>query len=480
MHRRMLCILAALLGLAQSGAKAAESAEQTWLREFAAAYDDGGLEAFQRFCALRWGPRPGCAEAAWNLRYRYGPARLRGESQEPLARVHWFESEITGGWFGIGWQPDARDPAKIGATLLVRGVRPSIAPPPVAVAEADLPAALAGYLEAAGGRDLFSGTILVAAGDRIVFQGAYGTADREAGRPLSPATPLRISSAAKMFTAAAVLSAVEQDRLALSAPLGSYLPEYPAKVSGKTTLRHLLTHTSGIELDEHRPFTAAADRSGTLKERVDAQIRYVRFLNDGRYRNFKPLDRFDYSNENFDLLGRVLERADGRRWTEVLQERVLGSAGAEIAFGPVPGRTALSYSTRGPDGAYTATVAAADPRLPSRAWPSGAAVYAGAEDLLRFMRWVAGRRARSGVFEEATRLQVAERDEHGVRTGYGYGFEIEEHGCFRSYGHTGGEDGASAVVRAYPDRDMTVIVLANRDAVARDVASALEGMIFGC
>ena len=105
----------------------------------------------------------------------------------------------------------------------------------------------------------FSGAILLARGEKIAFEKAYGLANREKHQDNSVDTKIRIGARNKMFTATAVLQLVGEGKIDLEAPLGRYLKDYSnGDVSTKVTIRHLFTHTGGTgdiftpEYEKHR------------------------------------------------------------------------------------------------------------------------------------------------------------------------------------------------------------------------------------
>src|SRR5438270_586095 len=93
--------------------------------------------------------------------------------------------------------------------------------------------------------DVFSGAVLVAVNGQPVFRQGVGWADRELKAPATPEMKFRIGSITKQFTATAILQLQEAGKLSIDDPVSKYYPDAPAAWS-KITLRHLLTHTSGI------------------------------------------------------------------------------------------------------------------------------------------------------------------------------------------------------------------------------------------
>jgi CubicO group peptidase (beta-lactamase class C family) len=114
-------------------------------------------------------------------------------------------------------------------------------------------------------RGAFSGVVLVAEHGAVVYEHAFGQANREWGVPNTVATRFRIGSTTKQFTAALVLRLAQQGKLRLDAPIADYLRDYPTPQGRQITLQHLLTHSSGIPDYPHLPrfYEDQAPRSHT-------------------------------------------------------------------------------------------------------------------------------------------------------------------------------------------------------------------------
>lgn len=149
----------------------------------------------------------------------------------------------------------------------------------------------------------------------VVRLGGYGRADAT-GRPVTPQTPFRIGSLTKSFTALAIMQLVEQDQVALNAPVQRYLPWFrlaDPEASAQVTVAHLLNQTSGIPasvLDE------------TITDPTLGLEAYVR-----RLANVMP-DRpvgssFGYSNANYNTLGLIVERVSGMAYADYVQQNIL-------------------------------------------------------------------------------------------------------------------------------------------------------------
>lgn len=315
------------------------------------------------------------------------------------------------------------------------------------LAQAGAIAALAAQADAAAAEDAFSGVLLVARGDEVLLQRAWGLADRAAGTPVTLDTRFRLGSMNKMFTAVAVLQLVEAGRLSLEGSVGQSLPGYPNADIAKVTIRQLLTHAGGTgdifgpAFDQHRL---------SLKTHDD----YVR-LYGARGPTHPPGQAHEYSNYGYVLLGAIIERASGLAYEDYVARHVFAPAGMHDTGAlpedvDVPGR-ARAYTRK--DGAW---VDAAD-TLPYRGTAAGGG-YSTAADLLKFARALrAGILLSPASLAEATRRQTP---------WYGYGFMVGQRHGVAGFGHGGGAEGMNASLGIFPAQDTVVIGLSNLDPPA--------------
>jgi len=310
-------------------------------------------------------------------------------------------------------------------------------------------AALAAQADAAAAEDAFSGVLLVAHGDEVLLQRAWGLADRDAGTPVTLDTRFRLGSMNKMFTAVAVLQLVEAGTLSLEGSVGQSLPGYPNADIAKVTLRQLLTHAGGTgdifgpAFDQHRL---------SLKTHDD----YIR-LYGARGPTHPPGQAHEYSNYGYVLLGAIIERASGLSYEDYVARHVFAPAGMHDTGAlpedvDVPGR-ARAYTHK--DGAWVDAAAT----LPYRGTAAGGG-YSTAADLLKFARALrAGTLLSPASLAEATRRQTP---------WYGYGFMVGQRHGVAGFGHGGGAEGMNASLGIFPAQDTVVIGLANLDPPAAE------------
>jgi D-alanyl-D-alanine carboxypeptidase len=162
---------------------------------------------------------------------------------------------------------------------------------------------------------------LVVSPDQTIFEYAGGWADIEGRRPMDPATTLMAYSMSKTITAAAVLQLVEAQKVTLDDPisrcLGSQVPD------PRITIRHLLSHTSGIP----NPVPLAWVHPVTRHEGFDERAALAAVLRRYPKPTFAPGTKYRYSNIGYWLLGLVVEMASGEAFTSYVIEHVLRPLG---------------------------------------------------------------------------------------------------------------------------------------------------------
>src|SRR5262249_39312962 len=147
----------------------------------------------------------------------------------------------------------------------------------------------------------FSGVVLVAKNDRILFERAYGFANHAFNAPNKTDTKFNLASMGKMFTGASILQLAEQGKLSLDDTVLKVVPDYPNKdAASKVTIHQLLTHTAGMPDYVGKEFMQAPKNQFTS---VDS---FLRMFVD-KPLQFEPGTQFSYSNGGFIVLGKVIE-----------------------------------------------------------------------------------------------------------------------------------------------------------------------------
>jgi D-alanyl-D-alanine carboxypeptidase len=287
---------------------------------------------------------------------------------------------------------------------------------------------------------------------KVIYQHASGLADRAANVPVAIGTKFRIGSANKMFTAIGILQLVEKGRIALDAPVGTYLKDYPnAEFATTVTIRQLLSHTGGAG----DIFTPEYDAK-RLEVRTLAD--YVKLFG-GRAPDTSAEGKNTYANYGFVLLGRIIEVVSGQDYYRYVHNNIFSPAGMKDT-GSLPEDARVPGRSRGYTRNKGKLVDNAD-TLPYRGSAAGGG-YTTAADLIRF-----GKALRSGRLISKAMLAQATSPQRPDGW-YGFGFFVAGQGPARNWGHGGGAPGMNAAFRVYPELDATVVALANLDPPAAD------------
>jgi CubicO group peptidase (beta-lactamase class C family) len=172
--------------------------------------------------------------------------------------------------------------------------------------------------------EAFSGNVLIAEKGKITYAKSFGYANAENKTPLTENSIFLIGSVAKTFTAAAVLKLKEQGKLKLDDSVTKYLPELSYKT---VTLRHLLTHTSGLLEYQSPEIIKEIEGKGAS----NAELAGV-FARINPPLDFEPGSRWDYSNTNYILLARVVEVVSRKSFPQFINENIFAPARMTHSF----------------------------------------------------------------------------------------------------------------------------------------------------
>lgn len=342
---------------------------------------------------------------------------------------------------------------------------------------------LENYLEDLNNTDYFSGSILVAKGNSILFEKTYGQRDKEKGKKIDTNTTFNVASTTKSFTSIAIAQLVEQGKVNYSDPISKFIPEYPKDIADQVTIHHLLAHTSGIELDDYEPFNIDNDKAKSMDDYLSAQIKHIDSLNEGRRKNFKVLNKFDYSNENYALLGVIIERASNMTYAEYIEKHIFNPLHMKNSFADVNKvsnhhNVATSYSY------YDSNYKLIDgkryeAKTKDQYLSPFGGIYSTPRDLYTYFQAINTNSLINKDTKELLHQKHAKRfetDQFSMH--YGYGFYIIKKGETVSVGHGGKYHGVGSHFYYYPETDHYVIVLSNYGSiVSSTVANHIESLI---
>jgi CubicO group peptidase (beta-lactamase class C family) len=295
---------------------------------------------------------------------------------------------------------------------------------------------------------------------KVLVSKGYGLADVDKGIKATDQTVYQLASVTKQFTAAAILMLVEEGKVSLDGTITGILPGLPAAWSG-VTVRHLLTHTSGIK--------SYTDVFGQLKmpdDRVFTHDQILALVKDLPLVS-APGEKYAYCNTGYYLLGMVIEKASGKSYATFVSERIFKPLGMS-ASGYDDYDDARPIRARGyqPDGAGVKASAHTHPTQP---FAAGALVSTVA-DLARWDAALAARKLLKPASYEA--MWTPATLNGGATAPYGFGWGVDKINGHRRISHGGGITGFSTFISRFPDDGLTVVVLTNMSGGAAGAMTA--------
>ena len=287
----------------------------------------------------------------------------------------------------------------------------------------------------------------------------YGVLNGATGVAATPDSLFQIGSITKVWTATMILQLADDGRLSLDTTVSQALPGVrlgQPDASAHVTIRHLLTHTSGIDGDIFTD-TGRGD---------DCVERYVGELAQAA-RLFPPGAAYSYSNSGFVLLGRIIEVLDGREWDTSLRERLIGPLGLEQTV-TLPEQAILHRAATGHRQRPRQDVPVSVWGLPRSVGPAGL-ITASARDVLAFARL----HLDAGAVPDGTRLlgpasvsamQQPQADIPGVDgrgDAVGLTWRLNHWNGRQIIGHDGGTIGQTAYLRVDPQAGVAACLLTN-------------------
>ncbi len=296
----------------------------------------------------------------------------------------------------------------------------------------------------------------------LIWAKGYGVRDVETGAATTPSTVFRIGSVTKVFTAVAIMQLRDRGLLRLDDPVSQHLPwfsvESPFEGEPEITVRHLLTHTSGLPREAAFPYWTTHEFP--TREALQSVV-------PGQSAIFPPAVRYKYSNLGIALLGEIVATVSGDNYADYLQKQVLGPLGM-LRSSAAPGdahhqQMTTAYLRRLADGSrgiaeYYDTGALAP----------AANMVSTIEDLARFaaLQFSQGSRAEGAQILKASTLREMHRP-HWVKTdwsgGRGLGFSVSRRQGKTFVSHGGWVAGHRTHFLLVPSEKVAVIVATNAD-----------------
>jgi D-alanyl-D-alanine carboxypeptidase len=367
----------------------------------------------------------------------------------------------------------------VSGTLLTMKLLPRIAPfallfvPSIALAQGTLPPGTAAEIDNAATRVLQatgvpSASVAIVKDGKLAYVHAYGQARLDPPMPAAPQMQYSIGSISKQFTAAAVLLLQQQGKLSIDDPVGKYLPDLTR--ANDVTLRMLLSHTSGYQDYWPEDYVMTS-----MMEPTTAQ--HILDVWGKKPLDFDPGTKWQYSNTNFVIAGRIVEQVSGQSLISFLQQKVF----TPLDMTGVYNTDASRLPATDPTGYFRYALGPLRPApKEGQGWMFAAGELAmPARDLAL---WDISLMDRS-------LLQTASYDEmfkevplkNGKGSGYGLGVFLGTRDGHRYIEHSGEVSGFVSENIVFPEDKASVTVLTNEDAsaaagqIAREIAPVLLG-----
>ncbi|HEX5708263.1 MAG TPA: serine hydrolase [Pyrinomonadaceae bacterium] len=290
--------------------------------------------------------------------------------------------------------------------------------------------------------------VLVVRDGQVVHSKGYGLARLDAKEPVTPQTAFDLASLAKPFTATAVMMLAERGKLSYDDPVTKFFPDAPA-YARKVTVRHLLTHTSGL-VDVINPIWFKPGYEPTSKE-------LLKLMWGEPSARSAPGERFEYNNSAYVLLALVVERASGQSFSKFMSENIFAPLGMT--------RTVIWDETRPKVERLAPSYAPGDGSFQKFEYLSDALIYGAkgvvttAEDLAKWAEAIeSGKLVRAETMAQAL---TPSKLNDGTLAPYGFGWVLGKHNNLDVFGHDGGYLGYRTAFRRYPSARAAVVVLSN-------------------
>jgi CubicO group peptidase (beta-lactamase class C family) len=300
----------------------------------------------------------------------------------------------------------------------------------------------------------------------------YGFANLELKASANKDTAYEIGSNTKQFTAAAIMMLVESGKIRLEDSVTKYFPEAPESWRG-ITIRHLLTHTSGIQNHVAVPNWLNVFKTNPAFETSPSRDELLKMFFKLPL-EFQPGKTWAYDNTGYYLLGIVIEKASGKSYWQFLDERIFKPLGMTATRNtdpkPIVPNRASGYEWKSDHFENSPVL------LPAIAFSAGS-LLSTVEDMAK---WDAALQSEK-LLNKSTLDQIwtaAVTDDGGTMPfNYGFGWFVDSYHGHRLVQHSGGTPGFSSAIYRFIDDKLTVIVLTNHsDMIVDQVAIDLAGL----
>ncbi len=303
------------------------------------------------------------------------------------------------------------------------------------------------------------GVVGVIKDGRIIFKKAYGLADYETNKPNTTSTLFNLASTSKQFTAAAILLLEKEKKLSLKDDIRKYLPDFP-DYGYTITIENLIHHTSGIKSSDVLCLMA-----GTLFSEDNREGDY-NFIARQKSLNFKPGNEYMYSNSGYILLGKIVEKVSGMKFSKFVEENIFMPVGMTHTYiydnpGKMTDNTATGHIREG-EGKYK------ESGYKNSSLTGVSNVYTNIVDLLQWdNNFYSNKLGRWNFSKEMTALTPLN---NGDKCNYAFGLDVSDYKGLTTISHGGGSGDFSTFYLQIPSEKLTIVCLFNISASSTSLA----------
>lgn len=338
-----------------------------------------------------------------------------------------------------------------------------VAAPCIGYAQKDYSKLLDRYITAYTSVYDFHGAISVTNKNKVIYQKAFGYANRELAVSNSLDTRFPIASLTKQFTSSAILQLAGQGKLSIEDKLSKFFPAFPK--SDSITLHMLMNHTSGIKEYSQFPeiFKFKCDeKTPSCRDTIVRLFQKLEF-------DFSPGTFWRYSNTGYILLGYIIEQVSGKTYGSYIYENIFAKAGMMnsglFSQDSIIQNRAYGY-TRTSNGMIAQMV------NPYNLGYSDGGLYSTVGDL---RKWNAALYSGKIIGQEFfKKMHRPNREDRGA----GYGLFVDRFFDRKVFFHTGNIPGYSSLMINYPEAEISIVILANRETNLDFLSKGIAAILF--
>jgi CubicO group peptidase (beta-lactamase class C family) len=309
--------------------------------------------------------------------------------------------------------------------------------------------------------------LMIVKNERPAKIGAYGFANLEHNVPVTKDTVFEIGSVTKQFTAAGIMLLVQDVKLSVDDKISQHLKNTPASWSN-ITVRHLLTHTSGI-----KSYTGI-DKGFEYTEHL-TQDEFIKLI--GAYPlEFQPGDSWKYCNSGYNLLGFIIENTSGKKYWEFMSQRIFQPVDMNATTNRNPS-IIVRHRADGYEKNRSGNLMNRDYDLTDVF--SAGEIISTVGDLAKWDAALNSEKILTSASKQA--MWTPTKLNNGTVKNYGFGWYVDELNGHKNIGHSGSTSGFSASFQRFPDDKTAIIVLCNsgESGVATALAKEVAKIRFG-